>query len=160
MASKGVRMALWLVILGLLASVAGVAIIKVRPLLNPEPLFSAPVDPACDLRQGPCRASFPGGGALSFEILPRAIPLLAPLALNVEVEGVEPGAVQVDFSGVDMNMGLNRVDLKAAGAGRFEGEGMLPTCVRNRMAWEAKVFVETPAGLLAAPFRFETVRRP
>jgi hypothetical protein len=160
MASKGVRLALWLVGLGLLAVAAGVAILEVRPFLTPEPIFSAPLDPACDLRLGPCSASFPGGGELSFEIRPRAIPVLAPLALNVEVRGLESGVVQVDFSGVDMNMGLNRVNLEQAGVGRFEGEGMLPTCVRNRMAWEAKVFVETPAGLLAAPFRFQTIRRP
>lgn len=159
MTSKAFGWALRLLILALLAVIAGVAIHKARPLLNPEPVLSAPLDPSCDLRLGPCTAIFPGG-QLSFEIQPRSIPVLAPLTLRVEVRGLEPSGVEVDFSGVDMNMGFNRVGLQSAGVGGFEGQGMLPTCVRDRMAWEAKVLVQTPAGLLAAPFRFETIRRP
>lgn len=159
MASKGFGRALWLISLALLAIVAGVAIYTARPLLNPEPVLSAPLDPACDLRLGPCAASFPDGG-LSLEILPRSIPAMAPLTLRVQLMDLEPSSVEVDFAGVDMNMGFNRVHLEAAGEGGFVGQGMLPTCVRERMAWEAKVLVQTPAGLLAAPFRFETVRGP
>ena len=158
MASKGFGRALWLISLALLAILAGVAIYTARPLLSPEPALSAPLDPACDLRLGPCMASFPKGG-LSLEILPRSIPVMAPLNLRVQLRDLEPSSVEVDFAGVDMNMGFNRVHLEAAGEGGFEGQGMLPTCVRERMAWEAKVLVQTPAGLLAAPFRFETVRR-
>jgi hypothetical protein len=157
MASKGFGRALWLIGLVLLAIVAGVAIYTAKPLLSPEPVLSAPLDPACDLRLGPCAASFPEGG-LSLEILPRSLPVMAPLTLRVQVRDLEPGSVEVDFAGVDMNMGFNRVHLEPAGEGVFEGQGMLPTCVRERMAWEAKVLVQTPAGLLAAPFRFETVR--
>jgi hypothetical protein len=158
MASAGLNRALWLLILALFGAIAGVAVYKAQPLLNPKPVLAAPLDPDCDLRSGPCRARFPGGGALIFEILPRAIPVLAPLRLRVEAEGLEARAVEVDFAGVDMNMGFNRVHLAPLGDGRYEGEGMLPTCVRDRMDWEAKVLLQTPAGLLAAPFRFATTR--
>lgn len=158
MTSKGIDRSLWLMVLGLLAVVIGVAVYKALPLLSPEPVLSAPLDPHCDLRSGPCEARFPGGGTLTFEILPRAIPVLVPLSLRVVTQGLEPRGVEVDFAGVDMNMGFNRVSLMAAGGDRFEGEGMLPTCVRQRMDWEAKVLLMTPAGLLAAPFRFETTR--
>lgn len=160
MASKGLSRALGLFLLVLLVAVSGLAVYQVQPLLNPHPILSAPLDPACDLRAGPCAARFPGGGELTFEILPNAIPVLAPLTLRVQVTGLEPTGVEVDFSGVDMNMGFNRVSLNAGEAGRFEGEGMLPTCVRDHMAWEAEVLLQTRAGLLAAPFRFETIRRP
>lgn len=152
--------ALWLVLSGLLAAIAGVAIYKLQPLLSPKPVLSAPLDPGCDLRLGPCTARFPEGGELTFEILPNAIPILVPLTLRVAIQGLQAGGVEVDFAGVDMNMGFNRVSLAAVGGGRFEGEGMLPTCVRNRMIWEAKVLLQSPAGLLAAPFRFETTRQP
>jgi hypothetical protein len=158
MASKGFNRALWLFVLGLLAAIVGLAIYKAQPLLNPQPVLSAPLDPGCNLRSGPCRAHFPGGGELTFEILPRAIPVLTPLRLRVAAEGLETGGVEVDFAGADMNMGFNRVSLKATGGGLYEGEGMLPTCVRDRMAWEAKVLAQTPSGLIAAPFRFETTR--
>jgi hypothetical protein len=86
--------------------------------------------------------------------------VLAPLTLRVEVRGLDPSGVEVDFSGVAMNMGFNRVSLQSAGPGQFEGEGMLPTCVRARMDWEAKVLLQTPSGLLGAPFRFTTTRQP
>jgi hypothetical protein len=66
--------------------------------------------------------------------------------------------VQVDFVGVDMDMGYNRPSLTEAGPGIYRGEGMLPICVRDRMAWEARLLIGTPAGLLAAPFRFETAQ--
>jgi hypothetical protein len=160
MAMRSLNRVLWLVLGGLLAVIAGVAIHKVQPLLNPQPVLSAPLDPACDLRRGPCAALFPGGGELTFEILPSTIPVLTSLALRVAVQGLEARGVEVDFAGVDMNMGFNRVRLAEVGVGRYSGEGMLPTCVRDRMAWEAKVLVEGPRGLVAAPFRFETSRRP
>lgn len=158
MAIRGSVRDLWLIGLGLLATIVGFAIYEAQPLLNPKPALSIPLDPGCDLRSGPCRALVPGGGELSFEILPRTIPVLAPLSLRVVAEGLESHGVEVDFAGVDMNMGFNRVPLKAVGGGLYEGEGLLPICVRNRMAWEAMVLVQTPSGLIAAPFRFETTR--
>ena len=160
MAMRGFDRALWLGILGLLALIAGVAVYKVQPLLNPKPVLSAPLDPACDLRLAPCTAQFPGGGELTFEVLPSTLPVLVPLTLRVAVKGLEARAAEVDFAGVDMSMGFNRARLTPVGGGRFEGEGMLPTCVRDRMTWEARVLVQSPAGLVAAPFRFETRRRP
>jgi hypothetical protein len=62
----------------------------------------------------------------------------------------------VDISGVDMNMGFNRATLTRTGPGEFSGPAMLPVCVRARMTWEAKVLLHTDAGLMAAPYRFDT----
>ena len=42
--------------------------------------------------------------------------------------------------------------------GRYSADGILPVCVRNAMEWEAKVLVRTDEGLVAAPFRFITVK--
>ncbi len=130
-------------------------------MLFPEIAESAPLDADCDLRASPCVAEFPGGGSIRFSIEPRSIPLVETLQLAVEAQGLEMQAVEVDFSGVDMNMGFNRV-LLSPGQGETAaiaaGQGILPVCVRNRMAWEAKVMVQTGRGLLMAPFRFETYR--
>lgn len=158
MPTQALDRALWLIAAALIAAIIGVVVYKVHPLLRPEPLFSAPLDPGCDLRSGPCIARFPEGGVLRFEILPHQIPVLAPLSLRVETQGLAVQGVEVDFAGVDMNMGFNRVALRALGGGRFAGEGMLPTCVRDRMVWEAQVLLQTPGGLVAAPFRFDTTR--
>lgn len=150
---------LWVVALVLLAAVLAVVGIKVRPILHPQPLVVAPLDRACDLTSGPCTARFPGGGAATLSVEPRGIPPVAPLRLSVELTGIEAGSVQVDFAGVDMDMGFNRPALTEVEPGSYRGQGMLPICVRDRMAWEARVLIQTPKGLLAAPFRFETERR-
>ncbi len=116
-----------------------------------------PLD-GCDLQKQACRRALPGGGELVFEILPRPIPLVQPLQLKVDVKGLEVDGVEVDFSGVTMNMGYNRPRLERVGEGRFRGEGMLPVCVRQRMDWEAKVLLHLPHGVLAVPYRFHTIR--
>jgi hypothetical protein len=98
------------------------------------------------------------GGEVTLDVEPRGIPVIRPLVLRVEIRGLEVSAVAVDFAGVDMQMGYNRPALAPVGSGSWRGTGMLPTCVRARMLWEAKVLLTTPAGLFAAPFRFETIR--
>lgn len=139
------------------ASVATLAY-KLWPLLHPTALQVAEPDASCDLRQGSCRLGFPGGGTVSLDIQPRGIPTAAPLTLVVGTEGLDVDRVEVDFAGVDMYMGFNRVSLSQVSPGRYRGQGMIPVCVRARMTWEARVLVHTPRGLLAAPFRFDTVR--
>jgi hypothetical protein len=149
---------LWFAAGLLLVAVVAVAFYKAWPLLNPTLAEVAPLDPTCDLRAGPCEARFAGGETVRFAIEPQSIPVVAPLRLVVETTGFDVRAVEVDFAGVDMNMGYNRTALEPAGPGVYEGQGTLPVCVRARMDWEAKVLVHTVDGILAAPFRFETRR--
>ena len=140
--------ALWVIAGLLFLGLAGVAIYRVLPLLNPD----------CDLRAGPCSGDFPDGGRVVFGIQPASIPLLKPLQFEVQVEGMDARDVEVDLKGLSMNMGFNRPKLALVEEGRFRGEGMLPVCVRDAMEWEAKVLVHTNDGLRAAPFRFITVK--
>lgn len=152
------QLPLWGLVLVLLASILGVVAVKLRPLLDPQPVLIAPLGPGCDLAAGPCTSGLPGGGAVSLNVEPRGIPVVTPLHLEVLTRDLDARAVEIDFKGVDMDMGFNRPALTAAGPGRFRGEGMLPTCVRDRMTWEARVLLQTPRGLVAVPFRFETGR--
>ncbi|MEJ2692266.1 MAG: hypothetical protein P8166_04200 [Candidatus Thiodiazotropha sp.] len=149
---------LWGVLGLLLAAVCVVALYRAWPLLFPEVATLIPADPACDLRAGPCTSTLDSDSRVSFAIEPREIPLVKPLQLRVELQGLEARQVEVDFSGVDMNMGFNRFKLSATGAGGFTGEGMLPVCVRDAMEWEARVLISTPSGLKAVAYRFVTVR--
>ncbi len=149
---------LW-VILGLLfAALASVAFYKAWPLLYPEVVATAPLDPACDLRAQPCAARFPGGREVRFGMEPRTLPPLSTLRIVADLNGIEARSVEVDFAGTDMNMGYNRIRLVETQPGRYEGQGMLPVCVHRRMGWEAKVMLHTSAGILVAPFRFETIK--
>jgi hypothetical protein len=150
--------ALWAILAILLVTVLGVVVYKAWPLLYPQALALAPLNPDCRLREGPCTATFAEGGTVTLAIEPQGIPVLAPLTIGVDLAGLQALGVELDFAGVDMNMGYNRVALEPTGDGRYQGKGMLPVCVRDRMTWEAKVLVQTRAGLMVAPFRFETSR--
>ena len=127
----------WTLPIVALAAILGIAAIELRPLLDPHPLLLAAPDGACDLQAGPCSGRFPQGGAVTLEIAPRPIAPLAPLDLRVATQGLDPYSVQIDFVGLEMDMGYNRPTLTAVGPGRYRGEGTLPICVRDRMAWEA-----------------------
>jgi len=151
------KTALWMLVGLLLLAVMAVAAYRIWPLLNPEVSETAPLSSDCDLRAGPCSATFANGGKVSFAIKPRDIPVVKPLQLEVTLEGLEAQGVEVDFQGTDMNMGYNRAKLEPDGTGRFVGNGMLPVCVRYAMEWEARVLLHIDRGLLAAPFRFITV---
>lgn len=80
------------------------------------------------------------------------------MQLEVRLEGVQASNVEVDFSGVEMNMGLNRTSLSRNASGVFSGNAMLPVCVWDAMEWEAQVLIESRQGLISVPFRFITVR--
>lgn len=144
-------------VLLVLAALAGGGYWFFRDYFEPPEALTLSPD-GCDLQKQACRRSLPGGGELEFSITPRPIPLVSPLNLRAEVKGLEVKWVEVDFSGVTMNMGYNRPQLHKVSEGLFEGEGLLPVCVRQRMEWEAKVFLYLPDGVIAVPFRFETVR--
>jgi hypothetical protein len=144
------------VILAAAAILGGVAW-YFRDYFEPPPSRLLPLDD-CDLHNGPCKRALPGGGELVFAIEPRSIPLTRPLKLSVQVKGLDTDKVEVDFSGVTMNMGYNRPLLKKTAEGHFEGEGLLPVCIRRRMDWEAKVILRTDRGGFIIPWRFETIK--
>ena len=98
------------------------------------------------------------GEGVVFRILPREIPLIEPIRIEVELEGLQARKVLVDFAGIGMNMGFNRPELKPVAGQGFAGTTRIPVCVRKRMDWEARVMVETPGGLWVAPFRFYTLK--
>ena len=134
--------------------------IAAKFLLAPpgEVTVTAPLNTSCNLQDGPCSSAIPGGGRVELAIAPRPIPLLQPLRLSVKVQGMEARAVEVDFTGVDMNMGYNRPQLQREKNGQFSGQTTLPVCITGRMAWQAVVVVTSDKAKVAAPFRFVTSR--
>ena len=120
---------------------------------------SLPLDPTCDLRAGPCMGRIPDGGSLVFAIKPRDIPLLKPLELQVHLDGVQADNVAVEITGVNMDMGHNRVELAPQADGGYLGQAVLPICSQRKMIWQALVLVEGDRGRIAAPFHFSTARQ-
>jgi len=133
----------------------GVAGYQLSPWLLPKADVTASPDAGCDISAGACSAALPGGGRLGFALTPRPIPVIAPLEMRVELDGIEADKVVVDFAGVNMDMGYNRPVLASTGPGRFAGQTTLPVCVTGRMTWQATVLIETGRTRIAVPFRFE-----
>ncbi len=115
-------------------------------------------DLSCDLRAGPCETQLSEENKVSFSVTPRSLPLLQPLQLEVRLQGGSAEKVVVDINGVGMNMGLNRVELQTQGNGLYRGNTSLSVCVRDLMAWEAKVLLRQTDRILEVPFRFITAR--
>lgn len=149
---------LWGVVVLLMVVTLGVVYYKYKDYFSPKADVAYPFDAQCELKAGPCETALKEGASVSFSILPRTIPLLKPLDLEVHVNGMEVYKVEVDFAGVDMNMGFNRNSLSVKEPGLYTGQATLPVCVRSRMDWEAKVMLYTADSLITVPFRFETVK--
>ena len=115
-------------------------------------------DTPCDLQQSACKLVLPDGGEITLSIEPRPIPLVQKLNISVSTKSFQPESVAVDFKGTTMNMGPNNVILNAQALDTFTGNGMLPVCVRNRMEWQADVYMQTDKGIIVAPFIFETIK--
>ncbi|MEA3641263.1 MAG: hypothetical protein VBE63_15165 [Lamprobacter sp.] len=151
---------LWGMVAVLGVAIVTVVLVKTWPLLHPVVNERAPLSPDCDLLTQACSVWFATGAEVELDIQPRGIPAVHPLALRVSLKGLPtPERVEVDFAGVEMAMGFNRADLSwDLESAAWTGKGMLPVCVRDRMTWEARVLLHYPDRLLAAPFRFVSLR--
>jgi len=116
----------------------------------------APVE-GCRLDQRACSAGgLPGGGSIELMIEPRPVATSRPFTLHAHIEGLHPAKVAVDFSGVEMNMGITRLELLSAGGDRYSGQITLPVCVTGAMLWQASVVLETGDKVISIPFLFRT----
>jgi hypothetical protein len=149
---------LWTIVLLLGLTLLLVTGYKIKDGLTPAITLTAPLDKSCDLRQGKCQSKLPNGGKVSFSITPKTIPILRPLALVVNIEGIEVSKVEVDFIGIGMDMGYNRSRLEKVDKNYFMGKAVIPVCVRSKMDWEARVLLYTEDGLIMVPFRFYTIK--
>ena len=93
-----------------------------------------------------------------FVIEPGTLQPNRPLQIQVDTSGFRVDQVAIEFSGVDMNMGLIRNDLSYSSEGSFRGSAILPVCIRKRMSWRAIVNAEGDDGVHRASFDFEVYR--
>ena len=123
-----------------------------------QPPFARVAAPeGCDLHAGPCRQAVAGAGVV-FSIMPQTVPLMRPLQLVVEADGLDARSVAVEIRGLNMDMGLNRTLLAQSQTGHWRGETILPLCSQRRMQWEAAVRLDTEQGRFEVPFLFDTKR--
>lgn len=149
---------LWTIVAVLVLAILLAVSYKLKDFLKPSVTTTAVLNESCDLRKGSCTSELPDGGKVTLSINPNDIPILRPLTLQVQTEGVDASTVEVDFIGIGMEMGYNRPKLGAVDKENFKGEAILPVCVRSKMDWEARVLLKTDKGTIMAPFRFFTTK--
>ena len=149
----------WLTLVALVVFAVGIfASYKSKDLFQSDFAVSADLDESCDLRKAACTSKLPSGGMVSFSIVPNNIPILEPLKLIVNTQGLNASNVTVDFFGLNMEMGIQHSKLLAITPKRFEGQYTVPICTNSRMEWEARVQLQTEKGLVMVPFRFHTTK--
>ncbi len=131
---------------------------KLSPLAPAQAELTIAPLPGCDLNARACAAELPGGGHLELSITPRPIPVVKPLQVQVRLTAMVADRVEIDFSGVSMDMGRHHQILVADGQGVFSGQAMLPVCVTGRMAWQATLVVNSAGRRIAVPFVFDAPR--
>ena len=127
---------------------------KLSPLLLPKADVVVQPDPACNLQRQACAVTLPSGGSVELAMGTRPIPMVRPFEVQVTTSGFSPGRVEVDFAGIEMNMGLNRPELAARGNGRFAAQVTLPVCITGAMDWQVTVLIENGSERIAIPWRF------
>jgi hypothetical protein len=129
---------------------------KLSPMLLPKADVTIQPDPVCNLQSEDCSVTLPSGGLVRLSMGARPIPLVKPFEVEVSASGFTPARVEVDFAGIDMNMGFNRPQLAARSAGSYAAQVTLPVCITGHMDWQATVLVETGSERVAIPYRFST----
>jgi hypothetical protein len=150
---------IWTVVAILLLIVVALIAYKFKVSDSSQFIMQATMDESCDLHKGSCKLAFADGGSVSLLISPKTIPLLERLHVRVEVEGIPVSKVEIDFSGVGIDMGYNRPELKALTKTTFVSDAFLPVCTLSEMDWNAKVLLHTDKGLLMAPYKFNTIKK-
>jgi hypothetical protein len=129
---------------------------KLSPLLLPRADVVVHPDPACNLQRQACRVALPSGASIELAMGTRPVPMVKPFMVEVTASGFTPQRVEVDFAGIDMNMGLNRPQLAARGNGLFTGEATLPVCITGAMDWQVTVLIDHGSERIAIPYRFSS----
>ena len=123
--------------------------------LSPQPLSDElleTVNAECDV-SGVCQVELSDRSVVTFDVEPEVIRPLLPLAIAVETSSADVRMASVRFTGKQMDMGLQPVELVQNAAGDFTGEGMITFCTMNPgMVWVAEVMLQSPEGIRRIAF--------
>ncbi len=111
-------------------------------------------DPLCNLQRSTCTVGLPGNGRLSLGFSHSPVVPIKPFEVNMNLSGMSVDRARIEFSGADMEMGIQHVQLQAKDDGAFIGTARLPVCVTGHMNWRATVLLEQGQQRIAIPFVF------
>ena len=110
----------------------------------------------CDLHQGACTQLL-AGSTVSLTVSPRPVKAMQDLVFQVRLGSKLPpdaGLPYIDLGMPGMNMGPNRVQLKATDNATYEGKGVIVRCPSGRRTWQATV---TLPGVGRTDFIFDVI---
>lgn len=116
--------------------------------------------PTCQVDAGPCQALFEGGGTVELRVHPAPPQAGQPFTVEAKVAGWHAERVDIEFEGVDMNMGMFRETLSGGDSGVYEARITLPVCVTGAMRWHATLIVRHSRGEAHAVFKMKTMTPP
>ena len=129
--SSNIFTILLLAVLLLILSSSGNAGDKYREMTN------------CDLHQGACTRNL-SGSTVTLAVTPRPLKAMQDLLFQVAFSAKLPPNTKlpyIDLGMPGMKMGPNRVQLKSAGNGTYEGRGVIVRCPSGRRTWRATITV-------------------
>ena len=95
----------------------------------------------CDISRGPC-TRYLSGCQVTLDIEPKPVKAMKDLTFTVRLTGKEASSTpHIDLGMPGMNMGPNRVRLKATEEGLYRGGGVIVKCPSGRRTWRATVTV-------------------
>lgn len=99
----------------------------------------------CDLQEGPCSTTLPTGEVLELKVKQTHMPVLTNLQMDVKTRDLPVKKMYIEFKGAEMNMGEYRYELLPQKQHTvFTAQTILPTCIEDKMIWDAMLHVETP----------------
>src|SRR5512143_2025915 len=114
----------------------------------------------CNVQIGPCRRETADGFSVEFDIMPKPVAAMSDLTFAVTLTrrgapADDVSSVMLDLSMPGMFMGKNQPVMKKAGAGHYEGKGVIIRCPSGKKTWQAEVTVTRPNRTDAVDFVFE-----
>jgi hypothetical protein len=113
---------------------------------------------SCNLGDAACRHATPDGGMLLLDISPRPVPLMQAVGVSVRATDTSLVPAYVEITGLNMEMGVNRVPLRRDADGTWVGETIIPVCSQRHMQWQAALFLKDEGGLYRLNDEFDTLR--
>lgn len=108
----------------------------------------------CDLAQSTCEVA-------GYKMSLGPFPITSEKEFTVKVESKSPlgKPMEVDFEGVDLDMGLIRPKLTETRMESYSGKFEIPVCELPEMKWRARLILETPNGSKSLLYYFSSTKK-
>lgn len=107
----------------------------------------------CDFIKTPCHTQN-GQQKITLSVSNAVILSFEPLEFTVDLEGANADAVNIDFQGIEMFMGVNKLDLDKITQNKFTGIHTLAGHSDRSMTWRAIINIQTSNNTQQVAFEF------